>query len=140
MPHHGARHKQEIHQTEFFKLDATGKAIEDRMVAARSVTGRMVAPGPASPGATSELKEDETMDYEVMWNGLKEGLSKRSDDPKTPVYDSLTLRNLVELMNAAERFNARPITVPIHKIIYMKGRSLLESILNFPAFSQQKLN
>lgn len=80
------------------------------------------------------------MDYEVMWNGLKEGLTKRSDDPGTPVYDSLTLRNLVELMNAAERFSARANPVPIHKIIYMKGRSLLESILNLPAFSQQKLN
>jgi len=36
------------------------------------------------------------MDYEVMWNGLKEGLTKRSNDPGTPVNDSLTLRNLVE--------------------------------------------
>ncbi len=44
------------------------------------------------------MKEVATMDYKNIWQALKEGLTKRSQDLGTPVYDRITIRNLVELM------------------------------------------
>lgn len=49
------------------------------------------------------------MDYQVMWQALRDGLEKRTEDHGTPVYDRLTIKGIVRLMDDCERFNSKPL-------------------------------
>jgi len=50
------------------------------LVTTRELSERKDAPRPASLSASKKMKEVETLDYEAMWQALKESLTKRSQN------------------------------------------------------------
>ena len=68
-----------------------------------------------------------------MWQALRDGLEKRTEDHGTPVYDRLTLKGIVRLMDDCERFNSEPLKPnpnPNPKIIeFILDKALLTPLL-----------